>query len=69
MKAEVLKYNTQQFLDDLKRVRTVVIYAQTTRDFFITTKIQALKAASRDTINYVMRDDIFLNKRLVMVII
>lgn len=65
---KVRKHNEQCFLDDLRRVRDVLVFAPTTLTYFRTTKTEVLKESENSHIEYEIRDDIFHVKRDVMVI-
>lgn len=66
---EIKKYNPQSFLDDLNRVREVMVYAGCTGSFYQILKKDLLRAAERKTIKYYMTDAIFIITRNVMVVI
>lgn len=65
---KVKEHNSQQFLDDLKRVRTVMVFAPNTGTFLTITKKELLKEAENIHIKYHINDKIFKIKRDVMVI-
>lgn len=61
--------NGEQFLKDLKRVRDVVVYAQTSKTFFRVRKMEVKSDAQTTKIYYYITDTIYKVKRDVMVII
>ncbi len=65
---EDFKKENAQFREDLKKVSQVLIRAQNTWYFFGTTKIQARRAAKEEVIEYYLTTELFVSKRLVMVI-
>lgn len=66
---EKAEYLNALFLSDLKTVRDVMIYAQSTNSFFRTTKLEARQEAKSQKIKYYIIDGVFKNKRKVIVII
>lgn len=66
---EIKKHNPQSFLDDLKRVREVMVYAEHTNSYYQILKKDLLRDAERQTITYYITRDIFVVKRDVMVVI
>nr|DAK73734.1 MAG TPA: hypothetical protein [Caudoviricetes sp.] len=66
---KIKEHNPQSFLDDLKRVREIMVYAAHTNSYYKTLKHELLRDAEEKTIMYYMTDSIFARKRDVMVII
>lgn len=66
---EIKKHNPQSFLDDLKRVREVMVYAEHTNSYYQILKKDLLRDAERQAITYYITRDIFVVKRDVMVVI
>lgn len=66
---EIKKHNPQSFLDDLKRVREVMVYAEHTNSYYQILKKDLLRDAERQTITYYITRDILVVKRDVMVVI
>jgi hypothetical protein len=66
---EIKKHNPQSFLDDLKRVREVMVYAECTNSHYRILKKDLLRTAERQTIKYYITRDIFVMERDVMVVI
>lgn len=66
---EIKKYNPQSFLDDLRRVREVMVYAECTNSYYQILKKDLLGDAERKAITYYITDTIFIIKRNVMVVI
>lgn len=68
---EIKKHNPQSFLDDLKRVREVMVYAECTNSYYqiLKKKKDLLRDAERKAITYYITDTIFIIKRNVMVVI
>lgn len=66
---EIKKHNPLSFLDDLKRVREVMVYAEHTNSYYQILKKDLLRDAERQTITYYITRDIFVVKRDVMVVI
>ena len=70
MKTKLIKkHNPQSFLDDLKRVREVMVYAEYTNSYYQILKKDLLRDAERKAITYYITDTIFIIKRNVMVVI
>ena len=70
MKTKLIKkHNPQSFLDDLKRVREVMVYAEYTNSYYQILKKDLLRDAERKAITYYITDTIFIIKRNVMVAI
>lgn len=65
---KIKEFNKQQFLDDFKRVRDILVVTEWTYAFFRVTKKEVLKMAETCEIKYYITDDIFVVKRDVMVI-
>lgn len=66
---KIRKHNPQEFLDDLKSVREVLVFASGTSSFFKTTKKELKKEAETQEIIYYLTDTIYAVKRTVMVIV
>lgn len=66
---KVRKKNGQQFIDDLNKVREVMVAPVKTNVFLKTTKKEVIKEAENEKINYYITDQIFKVRRDVMVII
>lgn len=66
---KIKQHNSQQFLDDLKSVRDVMVKVHSTDTYLHVTKREVLKEAENRKINYVLTDGAFRNRRTVMVII
>ena len=64
-----VKLNDQKFLDDLKRVRDVMVHSSISETFLHVSKTEVLREAETSKIVYYMTDGIFKVKRDVMVII
>lgn len=65
---KIKKFNPQNFLDDLKKVRDVMVLPDHSSVYLRTTKKDVMKAAQYAEIMYYISDEVFLNKRQVMVI-
>lgn len=65
----IKKHNPQSFLDDLKRVREVMVYTEHTNSYFQILKKDLRSEAERKHITYYITDEIFTVKRNVMIII
>lgn len=65
---KIKEFNEQKFLDDLKRVRDVLVQPDWTQAYFRVTKKDVKKMAETCEIKYYMTDKIFVVKRDVMVI-
>lgn len=66
---KIKKYNSQTFLNDLKRVREVMVYAEHSESYFRILKKEVKELAEGIEIKYYITDAIFKVKRDVMVII
>lgn len=66
---EIKKHNPKSFLDDLKRVREVMVYVEFTNSYYQILKKDLLRDAERKAITYYITDTIFVAKRDVMVVI
>ena len=66
---KVREHNDEEFIKNFKSVRSIVLYASTTQDFFCVTKSEVAKMAENCKIRYYMANDIFANRRNVLVII
>lgn len=65
---KIRRNNSKQFLEDLKRVRDVMVVASCTDIFLKVTKKELLTEAETTRIEYFITDKIFKVKRDVMVI-
>lgn len=69
MKTKLIKkHNPQSFLDDLKRVREVMVYAECTNSYYQILKKDLLRDAKGKQ-SHIITDTIFIIKRNVMVVI
>lgn len=66
---KIKENNSQSFLDDLKRVREIMIYAECTKSYYQILKKDLLRDAEIKAITYYITDAIFINKRNVMVVV
>ena len=66
---KIREHNSQKFLDDLKRVREIMVYTEHTNTYFQILKKDLLRDAETNAITYYITDKIFVSKREVMVII
>lgn len=69
MVKEIRKHNDEQFLIDLKRCYTIMVYAPTTKEFFSITKSDLIKRAIKQKISYYVTNKIFVTERLTLVVI
>ena len=58
-----------QFIQDFKSVRTVVVWAANTGRSFPVLKVDVWQRAKTEKIDYYMTDDVFANGRVIMKII
>lgn len=65
----IKQHNPQSFLDDLKRVREIMVYVEFTDSYYQILKKEVLKDAESKTITYYITDVVFAVKRDVMVVI
>lgn len=65
---KIKEFNQQEFLDDLKRVRDILVQPDWTQAYFKVAKRDVRKMAETCEIKYYMTDEIFVIKRDVMVI-
>lgn len=65
---KIKEWNSQEFLDDLKRVRDILVQPDITQAYFRITKRDLKRMAETCEINYYMTDKIFVVKRDVMVV-
>lgn len=65
---KIKKHNPKSFLDDLKRVREVMVYTEVTNSYYQILKKDVLRDAESKTITYYITDNIFVVKRAVMVV-
>lgn len=65
---KIKEWNSQKFLDDLKRVRDILVQPDITQAYFRITKSDLKRMAETCEINYYMTDKIFVVKRNVMVV-
>ena len=68
MLKEIKKYNDKNFIADLKKVRDVLVYAQSSGTMFKVSKKEVMKEAAVGKIDYYISDKIFVVKRNAMVI-
>lgn len=66
---KIKENNSQSFLDDLKRVQNIMVYAECTKSYYQILKKDLLRNAEMKTIKYCIVDYIFEMKRDVMVVI
>lgn len=65
----IRKHNPQSFLDDLRRVREIMVYTEYTNSYFQILKKDLCSEAENKHITYYITDKIFAVKRDVMVVI
>lgn len=65
---KIKEHNGEQFLEDLKSVRDIMVDLEQTNSYFRIKKKDLLEAAQKTEINYYMTDKIFVVKRFVMVV-
>jgi len=65
---DIRKYNEEKFLQDLKTVTEIMVFANNTGEFFQIKKKDLKKAACENRIKYYITTNIFMVKRRVMVI-
>lgn len=65
---KIKQHNDGQFLTDLKKATSIMIFASKTENYFKTTKKEVLKEAERGRIKYYMTDEVFKVRRMVMVV-
>lgn len=66
---EIKKNNSNLFLEDIKRVSEVVVFASKSNAFLSVSKKSVLEEARHTRIIYYIKNDIYLVKRDVMVIL
>lgn len=66
--AKIKKYNSQTFLDDLKSVKSVMVYAAQTNSYYYITKNDLLRDAESKFINYFIGNDIDYPMSFTMVV-
>lgn len=66
---QIKELNGDQFLKDMKISRGVLTYMQKSKIFLSVTKKDVLTNAEENKINYYMTDEIYVRKRMVMIII
>lgn len=66
-KKEVRKYNSEEFINDFKRIREFVIKSRN-RDLYTVSKAQVWENAKKAEIFYEITDRIYLVKRNVMLL-
>ncbi len=66
---EVRNKNGQQFIDDFKKYKTVVVMPQYTKGFYIALRSDVWEYAKDRKLLYLIRNDVFKNQREVMVIV
>ncbi|MBU2061708.1 MAG: hypothetical protein KKH44_07675, partial [Bacteroidetes bacterium] len=62
------QHNSQQFIDDLKSVHSVVAYVATTQVYIKISKIDLNREAETSSICYYMTDKVYRNRRMAMVV-
>lgn len=67
MKA-IKQNNSSRLLEDLGRVSDVMVYAGSTGGYLKTTKRELLEMAKTTHIKYALKDTVYKNRRVVMVI-
>ena len=65
---KIKKHNSQQFLDDLKRVRDVMVIMPKSNVYLHVTKSELMREAEEMKIHYYITDKIFKVVRDVMVV-
>ena len=66
---KIKEHNPQSFLDDLKRVREIMVYTGHINSYYKILKHELLRDAEEKAITYYITDSIFARKRDVMIII
>lgn len=66
---KIRQHNDQQFLDDFKSVRQILISPRNTGAYFNVSKKEVKERAEEQIIHYYLTDKIFAVKRTVMVVI
>lgn len=66
--SKIKKYNSQSFLDDLKKVKSVMVHAAQTESFYYITKKDLLRDAESKHIEYFIGKDIDYPTALTMVV-
>jgi hypothetical protein len=66
---KIKQFNDQRFLDDLKRVRDVVVIPSVSNVFLHICKRELKRQAETSKIHYYITENIFVVKRNVMVIV
>lgn len=66
--AKIKKLNPQTFLDDLKRVKSVMVYAAQTDSYYYITKKDLSRDAESKCINYFVGNDLDSPSELTMVV-
>jgi len=66
---KIKQFNDKQFIDDVKMVREVMILSHKSNIFLHVLKKELLKEAETARIHYYLTDELFLVKRMSMVII
>jgi len=65
---KIKENNSEQFLSDIKSVREVMVYMPKSNCYFKLLKREVLKEAETGKIEYRMTDEIFVVRRMVMVV-
>jgi hypothetical protein len=65
---KIKQSNEPKFLEDIKKVSDVMVYADRTNSFFRTTKREVMKEAETKEVRYYITNKVFANRRDVMVI-
>lgn len=66
---KIREYNDDKFIEDIKRVHTILVWASDTEWYFKTTKREVLREAETSKIHYQLSNKIYRNRREVMVIL
>lgn len=66
---EIIVHNDRQFILDLRKCKSIVSYSVHTNYFFDVRKIDLLNVATQKKIIYTMSREIFVNKRMTMIIV
>lgn len=69
MSKKIREHNPKEFLEDLNRVRDVMVYAHATKEYFKAYKCDIRRTAETQKIHYYLTDKVFKNRRTVIVIL
>ena len=64
----ILCYNNQTFIDDIRRVRDILVWKSNTGEFFRIRKKDVISIAETKAISYYISDKVFVVQRDVMII-